>query len=284
METAGTTLEELVERAAGGSREALDAVVRAVQDDVYGLALRMLWHPDDAADAAQEILIKIITRLGSFRGESAFRTWCFRVAANHLATVRASRAERRAVSFEDLSDQLAEVPEGPAAEARTGPEALLLEQEVKLGCTLGILLCLDRPHRLAFIVGDILGLSGDEGALVTEIAPATYRKRLSRARERMRGFLGEHCGILRPEAPCRCARQVGPNLASGRLQPGRLLFSGHPERPPEARALHARTEELEELHATVQLYRSHPDYAAPESLARFVRELLSARGAPVLAD
>lgn len=284
METAGTTLEELVERAAGGSREALDAVVRAVQDDVYGLALRMLWHPDDAADAAQEILVKIITRLGSFRGESAFRTWCFRVAANHLSTVRRGRAERRSRSFEELADHLAAPLAEPAEDARKGPEALLLEQEVKLGCTLGILLCLDRPHRLAFIVGDVLGLSGDEGALVTEVPPATHRKRLSRARERMRGFLGVHCGILNAEAPCRCARRVEPAVATGRIDPGKLLFSGHPARPPGARALHERTRELEDLHATVQLYRSHPDYAAPASLAESVRGLLAARRPGVLSD
>ncbi|HEU4407188.1 MAG TPA: RNA polymerase sigma factor [Polyangiaceae bacterium] len=279
-------LEELVRRAAEGSREALDAVVRAVQDDIYGLALRMLWHPHDAADAAQEILIKIVTHLGSFRGESRFRTWCFRVASNHLVGVRASRAERRAPSFEELSERFASaaVPLEPAADAGEGPEARLLEQEVKLSCTLGLLLCLDRPHRLAFIVGDVLGLPGDEAAEVVGVAGPAYRKRLSRARERLRGFLSEHCGIVDPDAPCRCSRRAGPAVASGQIVPTRLLFARHPERSPDARALFAKARELEELHATVQLYRSHPDYGAPESVARAVRELLALRGPSVLAD
>ncbi|MCU0686790.1 MAG: RNA polymerase sigma factor [Polyangiaceae bacterium] len=281
--TADEPLEDLVRQATGGSRDALNAVVRAVQDDVYGLALRMLWHPQDAADAAQEILIKIVTHLGSFRGESRFRTWCYRIASNHLSGVRASRSERHARSFEALSEQLAVVPEGPAS-AGQGPEARLLEQEVKVSCTLGILLCLDRPHRLAFIVGDILGLPGEEAAEVSGVPAATYRKRLSRAREKLRGFLAARCGIVNPEASCRCARQVGPALAAGKIAPDRLLFAHHPERPLDARALLAKTRELEDLHASVQLYRSHPDFQAPESVAQAVRELLSTRPPSLLLD
>lgn len=278
------SLEELVQRATEGSRDALDAVVRAIQDDLYALSLRMLWHPQDAADAAQDILIKIVTHLGSFRGESAFRTWCFRIASNHLLTVRASRAERRAVSFEELAGHLGAAASEPATDARQSPEARLLEQEVKLGCTLGILLCLDRPHRLAFIVGDVLGLPGDEGAEITEVPPATYRKRLSRARERMRGFLGEHCGLLNEAAPCRCAGRVEQATVAGRLVPGKLLFATHPERLVDARALLSKTRELEALYAEVQIYRDHPDYAAPESLARSLRDLITRRGPSVLSD
>jgi RNA polymerase sigma factor (sigma-70 family) len=294
---AGEPLEELVRRAAEGSREALDAVVRAVQDDVYGLALRMLWHPQDAADAAQEILIKIVTHLGSFRGESRFRTWCFRVASNHLVSVRAGRAERHAPSFEELSERFSDTATllaEPSVDVSEGPEAKLLEQEVKLSCTLGILLCLDRPHRLAFIVGDILGLPGDEAAEALEIAAPAYRKRLSRARERLRGFLAEHCGIINADAPCRCSRRAGPAVAAGQIVPTRMLFAKHPERSPGARPLvakaqeledlHAKARELEELSAAVHLYRSHPDYGAPDSVARAVRELLTLRTPSVLAD
>ncbi|HEX8945921.1 MAG TPA: sigma factor [Gemmatimonadaceae bacterium] len=85
-------LEELAKRAVAGDGGALTAVVEGVQDDVYRLALRMLWHPQDAEDASQEILFKIVTSLATFRGESAFRTWALRVATNHLLNVRRSCA------------------------------------------------------------------------------------------------------------------------------------------------------------------------------------------------
>jgi len=63
-------------------------VIVAVQSDVYGLALRFLWHPQDAEDATQEILIRVITGLGNFRGDSVFRTWVYRIACIKLLTLR----------------------------------------------------------------------------------------------------------------------------------------------------------------------------------------------------
>jgi DNA-directed RNA polymerase specialized sigma24 family protein len=67
-------LGALVASARQGDAIALDELVRRIQDRIYGLALRMLWHPEDARDATQEILIRVITHLGAFRGESALPT------------------------------------------------------------------------------------------------------------------------------------------------------------------------------------------------------------------
>ena len=84
----GPTLDAEVARARAGDRAALESVVRAIQKDVQGLALRFLWHPQDAEDAAQEILVRVVTGLGGFRGESGFRTWVYRVACNTLLSLR----------------------------------------------------------------------------------------------------------------------------------------------------------------------------------------------------
>lgn len=81
------SLEQAVEAARAGSREALETVLSAIQGRVYGLCVRMLWHPEDARDASQEILIRVMTHLGDFRGGSAFGTWVYRVAANYLLDV-----------------------------------------------------------------------------------------------------------------------------------------------------------------------------------------------------
>src|SRR5687768_1638798 len=142
-------IETLVARAQEGDRAALEAVIASVRDRIYNLALRMLWHPADAEDATQEILIRVITHLGQFRGESAFTTWVYRVAANMLLTTRKRRAELPELTFEgfgrDLDDGLSPATEGPEDEV----ERRQLVEEVKLGCSLGMLLCLDRDHRLA---------------------------------------------------------------------------------------------------------------------------------------
>ena len=88
-------LRDVAYAAAAGDTEAVERLVSAVQDDVYRLALRMVWHPEDARDATQEALIRIVTRVGTYRGEAAFSTWAYRVAANHLLNWRQSRVERR---------------------------------------------------------------------------------------------------------------------------------------------------------------------------------------------
>jgi RNA polymerase sigma factor (sigma-70 family) len=94
-ETAPSDPEDcgLVARAQGGDRDALEGLVRRHQGWVYNIALRMLYHPQDAEDATQEILIKALTRLSSFEGRSSFRTWLYRIVVNHVLNMKRGRRE-----------------------------------------------------------------------------------------------------------------------------------------------------------------------------------------------
>jgi RNA polymerase sigma factor (sigma-70 family) len=268
-------LEDLVQRVRQGEGEALERVVFAIQDRVYGLALRMLWHPEDARDATQEILVRIVTRLATFRGESSFSTWAHRVAANYLLTARKSRLERQRYTFprfgKELDEGLSEAPAPPA----TADAALLLE-EVKIGCTLGMLTCLDRPHRLAYILGEILEMEGDEAARVLAIRPAAFRKRLSRAREAIVAFTRAKCGLVSPERPCRCRRRVVHALRLGRVDPQHLLFAADGARARRFPAVLAEIRRLEEARRAAALFRSHPRFAAPADFAAEIRKLVDA--------
>jgi RNA polymerase sigma factor (sigma-70 family) len=267
--------ERLVRRAADGDRDALEAIVRAVQDDLYRLALRMLWHPADAEDATQEILVRLITRLGSFRGEAAFGTWAYRVAVNHLLTTRRRRAERAALSFEAFGADLASGLD--RAYSAPGVEDALLEEEVKVGCTQAMLLCLDRGHRAAYILGEVFDLPSAEAAWALELEPAAYRKRLSRARERIRSFMEGHCGLVRPENACRCRRRVGTAILAGRVDPENLLFAA-------PGAVRRGVAEMEGLHASAAVLRSHPDTRAPDAMARRVLDLVRDDRLSLLAE
>lgn len=276
-------LEALVARAREGDRTALEAVVRAVQDDVYGLALRMLWHPEDAEDAAQEILVRVVTGLSGFRGDSAFRTWVYRVASNHLLTTRKRRAEREELSFDEFGRQLERgLADGPAWQESDAERRLLIE-EVKIGCSQGMLLCLDRPHRLAYVLGEVLGLDHREGALVMDISPAAFRKRLSRARARLERFMKARCGLLNADAACRCHRRVEAALEAGRIPAARPLFATHPTRSGRGESLFRRgTEAVEALREAAAVYRTHPDYASRADFAAAIRELLESERFAVL--
>ncbi len=270
-----TPIEQLVLRARDGDRASLETIVVRIQDKVYGLALRMLWHPEDARDAAQEILIRVVTRLGSFRGESAFLTWVYQVAVNHLLSARASRLEEQRLTFDLFARDLDEgLTERPAGAEGAVDDALLLE-EVKVGCTLGMLSCLDRPHRLAYILGEILEMDGPEAARILEIHPTSYRKRLSRARRDIVAFMKAKCGLVNPDRPCRCRRRVRCAIDRGRVDPRHLLFASDANRARRFPSVLAGIRRLEEARRAAALYRSHADPAAPESLAREIRRLIA---------
>ena len=257
-------LRRLAAAAGQGDREALEQVIGSVRDDVYRLALRMLWHPDDAEDATQEALIRIMTRIGSYRGESAFGTWAFRVAANHILNWRRSRVEQENLTFRRFGEDLHEglVEPNPAM-----PDAGLLVEEVKLGCTLGMLLCVDRDQRLAYLLTDVFNMPSTEAAFICGVTPDTLRKRASRARAQLREFVGVHCGLVNKSAACRCDRRVATALRNRRVQPGNLHFAGHLDTD-------AAVTEMEQLHDLASLMRSHPAYQAPQAVKAAIRTVI----------
>jgi hypothetical protein len=159
----------------------------------------------------------------------------------------------------------------------------LLVEEIKLGCTHGMLLCLDRDHRLAYILGEVFGLSSQEAAEILGIGPAAFRKRLSRARARLHGFMERTCGLVNPDNSCRCAPRVDFAVRVGRVDPDHLLFAAHPVRLEPDTRTRAATREMEQLHSAADLLRGHPDYAAPGTASEWIRDLLDRAQLQVLA-
>jgi RNA polymerase sigma factor (sigma-70 family) len=259
--TAPVTLEDLARQATGGDRDALDALVRAVQGDVYGLALRMLWNREDAEDATQEILVRVVTRLSQFRFESRLKTWVYRLAANYILDVKKSATEQLHLGFERFADQLERGLEPASADAAT--ESLLIE-EVKVGCSFAMLQCLDRPHRLAYVLGEIMEVPGPEATEALEISPALFRKRLQLARTAILTFMRGHCGLVSDQAVCRCHRRVpAASLAAvGEARP--IQFARRETSFRQARALVRRVDEARwalEVHRTSTARQSAVDFA-----------------------
>lgn len=269
-----SALESAVRAAQAGDKAALAEVLERIQSRVYGLSLRMLWHPEDARDATQEILIRILESLETFRGESSFMTWVYRVAANHLRNFRKSRMELRRFTFEsfgeDLEDGLQEV-KLPRFEGVV--QSLLLE-EIKLGCTLGMLMCLDRPHRFAYILGEILELEGPEAAAILDVSATVFRKRLSRARSSVVAFMRRRCGLFDPQNQCRCRRRVHRAIELGRLDPNRFLFADNSEEAKRFPEVLVTIRRLEKTQRAVALYRSHPEYESSLEITNIIKRTL----------
>jgi RNA polymerase sigma factor (sigma-70 family) len=257
--------QAMVDRARAGDRVALEELVRSIQDRVYALSMRMLGLPAEAQDACQEILVKVVTNLASFRGDSAFGTWVHRIAVNHLLQTR-----RRGMEM-PMEDMAALIDGGNDDDAPTLHDQVLAA-ELRIGCTQAMLCCLDRDHRIAFILGEILELSGEEAAEIVGINPAAYRKRLSRARESLADFMKNRCGVFDENAKCRCSKRLGRAVKSGLVDPQRPVFMSQSllDETSQQRVL----QELVGLLDVGKVFRRTPDFKAPEAFLANLRELL----------
>lgn len=254
----------LIERARNGDRAAVSDILASLQVPLHRLAVSMLWSREDAEDATQEALIAVMTNLATFRGESSVQTWAYRIAVRLYMRRRRSGTERLGMAFDAFA---ADLLDGLAATDSQQPDAELLAEEVRVGCTLAVLQCLDRDDRIVFVLGDVLGLTGHDAAEVLGMTHDAYRKRLSRVRERIRHAVSSHCGIINPSAACRCARRVDRSLGSGRVDPSRLRFVPRDD-------LERTKHDIEHLHDVAALFRSAGTAIAPVAIAEQVLDQL----------
>src|ERR1700736_4886012 len=279
---AGQADEELVSKAQAGDKDALEKLVPRHQPWVFNIALRMVWYREAAEDATQEILIKVVTKLSTFRGQSQFRTWLYRIAFNHLLNVRKSEFEEQSITFTDMGRALDETPDLDLPDPRSVPVELpLLVEEARIGCMTGMLVCLDRRQRLAFILGEYFGVTSEVGGEVMEVSADNFRQLLSRARRDLYQFMNEKCGLVNAANPCRCKKKTRAYMQAGYVDPHNLQFAANRLASVSNVAPH-RLDELQSLdrqHA--ELFRDH-GFLAPNDLATKLRELITRSG--VAAD
>ena len=269
--TAPTILEDVARRAVEGDRDALDRLVRDLQSDIYGLALRMLWNREDAEDATQEILVRVVTRLSQFDFRSRLKTWVYRVAVNYILDVKKSPVERLHLTFDAFAEDLAQ---GLSADGPMDAERSLLVEEVRIGCTLGMLQCLDRPHRLVYVLGEILDLTGPEAAEALDITPDVFRKRLQHARAAITSFTSAYCGLVSDGAACTCNRRVPAALRVGRIRADSVDFATTGSSFQEARAI---VRQVDEARWALEVHRtSHPRDSSVD-FARHLAQALDAK-------
>jgi len=259
---------ECVRLAQEGDRRALELLIGRHQRWIYNLALRMVYHPEDAEDATQEILIRVITKLSTFQGRSSFRTWLYRLVVNHMLNMKRRGREPVTLSFDEYGRGLTDTPDLDLPDPKTVPaDVQLLVEEAKIGCTSGMLLCLDREQRLVYILGEILGVSDTLGAELLETSRDNFRQKLSRARRDLHRFMHGQCGLINAANPCRCAKKVQGFIKAGYLNPERPLFArAHVVRIREVAP--KRVSELEALDEDyAEIHRSHPFQDGPDFIA-----------------
>ncbi len=262
--------KKLVRLAAEGDKGALEQLLTGVQDLVFNLSLRMLGTIHDAEDASQEILIRVMTNLASFRGESAFTTWVFRIAVNHLKNYRKSMFAQHPLSFEYYGEDIVSGKEKDIPDLTMGVDRNLLEQELKLSCTNVMLQCLDTDSRCIYILGTMFRVDSRLAAEILEISPEAYRQRLSRIKKKMAGFLDEYCG-LSGKGVCSCSKRISYAIATHRVNPEK----------PEYTSLEENTEFLQECKTAMEeiddrslVFSSLPAYRTTRAARQYLNEFL----------
>jgi RNA polymerase sigma factor (sigma-70 family) len=220
------TDENLIREAVSGDKDSLESLVRRHQDWIYNIALRMVFNPEEAKDVTQEVLIKIITKLSSFRGRSSFRTWAYRIVVNHVINMKKSLGEtRHANTFDEYWKRIDRTPDLNMPDPNALPiDTNLLLDEVKTTCMFGMLLCLDREQRIVYILGGIFGVSDALGSEIMQLSKANFRQKLSRARKDLYSFMNNKCGLIKKDNPCHCDKKTKTMVDSGYVNPANLRF------------------------------------------------------------
>ena len=220
-------LNHLALRAVAGDARALETLIGEIQDWIYNVARGMALSPADAEDITQEVLIKVATNLARFDPDKGnLRTWSRRIAVNHVLNLRRLHCEELIDDFDGYGRELDRLGlDDMSRDERENPETRLLIEEARLGCMMGMLICLDREQRMVLILGELMGLSDRESAELLDISREAFRKRLERARRDLYNFMNDKCGLINTANPCRCAKKTRAFIREGWVNPDNIQFA-----------------------------------------------------------
>jgi RNA polymerase sigma-70 factor, ECF subfamily len=203
---------ELVRAVQRGEPDAMEALIRATYGSVYALCRRLLDDPADAADATQEVYLRVVRSVLGFRGEAAFSTWLHRVTTNVCATALRRRGDVRARG--QVAGHTAFAVPGGADELASGDdtEGRVAERDAvrRLGRAID-----DLPAhaRAVVVLRDVRGLSTKEAADVLGVSEEVVKVRLHRAHAKLRALMADH--QARAPDPA-AAGEVRPGVREGR--------------------------------------------------------------------
>ena len=182
--------KKLVERASGGDPAAFNQLMELHERRMYAVALRMCANREDAQDCLQEAMLRVYRAIGSFKGQSTFSTWVYRITMNTCLDELRRKKNRQNTSLDNLLD----MGWAPADENNV-PEQQAIRAETRRRLHAAIRE-LPEDMRAAVVLRDIQGFSYDEIARMLEINVGTIKSRISRGREKLREKLKENAELF----------------------------------------------------------------------------------------
>jgi RNA polymerase sigma factor (sigma-70 family) len=212
---------DYIKRALEGDAAALEALILRHQSWIFNIALNMTGNVHRAEDVTQEILIKTIAKLSTYdQKRAAFRTWLYRIVANHVINMKESKREQFFASHaegDDYNNFILNLHDTIKLAPIRDKEII---DETKNYCTLCILLCLNRMERMVLILGAIFDVTDKIGAEICDISRANFRQILSRSRKKVAAYFQNNCGLFDEHNPCKCSEQVSYLIQLGMIKPG----------------------------------------------------------------
>lgn len=183
--------KKLIERASSGDAAAFNLLLGAHEKQMYAVAMRMCRNREDAQDCLQEAMLRTFRAIGSFKGQSSFSTWLYRITMNTCLDELRRRKNKKSTSLDGLLD----VGWSPQ-DAGESPEkhAIMSETHAKLNAAIREL---PDDMRAAIVLRDIHGLPYEEIAQALNVNVGTIKSRISRGREKLREKLGGNAELFR---------------------------------------------------------------------------------------
>ena len=262
---------ELICQSISGDKEAMSRLIRRHQAWIYNIALRMVLVAQNAEDVTQEILVKMITKLSTYDSTKAsFRTWLYRIIKNHVINMQKTEYEKSITTLDEYYSFIETTPDG---EAEDTPEMKMIVEDLAIGCTMGVLLCLERQQRLVFILGVVFDVDSEQGGEIMDMSAEAFRKTLSRAREKLYNFMNGKCGLVNENAPCKCRNKVCEFIRQGWYKIDNLQFYKE-NTALVSELVSEKMDGFKDIYSDfIRLYRNHPFYDPPD-LTEWLKETL----------
>lgn len=270
-QTDNEELFALIDKAVSGDKKSLETIILSVQDLIFNLSLRMLGSFTDAEDASQDITLKIITHLSSFKKESSFSTWVFRIATNYLINYKKHMFAKYPLSFEYYGDDIENGNVRDIPDLTQEVDKAILAEELKMSCTNVMLQCLDMESRCIFILGTMFRIDSRIAGEILDMTPEAYRQKLSRIRRKVAEFLEQYCGEY-GSGTCRCSERLNYAIQNHRLNPRQLDYTSAVETRKETMVNFINT--MEDIDQMALKFSFCKTYESPEKTKQFFRDFL----------
>ena len=234
----------------------------------------MTKRPADAEDLTQEVFIKAITSLSKFEAKSQFRTWLYRITVNHFLNSKKKQSLSRIIDFETYFNSIDNIPINNLNEAEEHDLEETIE-EIKINCTAGMLLCLEKEQRMIYILGEMFEIDHSLGSEILGISKGNFRIRLMRAKQDLYNWMNQKCGLVNKANPCRCAKKTRGFIKAGIVDPFDIKFNKrYKKKIFELSKMKANsiTDTVEDLYK--RIFQDHP-FQEPLSTSKIADEIFN---------